>query len=129
MEKLEEISYGSKGRLLKIGSLLMLIMVFLIMYIGYNKITVPKYADVQIVISEENTYLISKSELKNIEEITLGEDVFTIHLSDYEKGRYIVNTNSLSKELSNVLRNKILINGRIFLKNESLFEALLPINL
>lgn len=128
MEKINEISFGSRSWILKIGSLIMIIMVLLVMYIGYYKISVPQYAEVQIVDQGKDIYLISDHKLTNKERLKIGEHTIDLHLS-FRNGKYIINTEYLSKLNKNLLTKDLLTKGKIFIKNESLFNSLLPVDL
>ena len=128
MEKIDEISFGSRSWILRVGSLVMMIMVILIMYIGYKKISVPEYAEVQILNNEKNIYLLTKFQLNSNEQLTIEGFSFEIHLIPYKKTEYIIDQKALSKENKKLLSSGTLKSGRILIGNKSLFGSLLPID-
>lgn len=129
MEKINEISFGSRSWILKLGSIIMIIMVSLIMYTGYYRILVPQYAEVQIVNNVENLFLLSDHKLINKEQLTIGERTFSVHLFPLRNDKYIIEKNYLSNENKKLLTKDLVIKGKIFLGNESLFKSLLPFDL
>src|SRR5690606_42049072 len=71
MEKLSEITLGRKGWVIKFGSVFIIMIMGLILYLGLYKIELPQYADVEIVVNEENLFLVSDFELNSPENIEL----------------------------------------------------------
>lgn len=127
MEKLSEISLGRKGWILKFGSGFIVLLILIVLFLGLYYIKLPQYADVEIVASEENIFIISSSNLESSEKIKLENDpVITAKLKRIGSDKYELSSNSLSNSMAQNLKANILTNGRILIDRENLFEGLLP---
>lgn len=127
MEKLSEISLGRKGWILKFGSGFIVLLIVVVLCLGFYHIKLPQYADVEIVASEENIFIVSNFNLETSEKIKLEDDqVITADLKRIGSDKYELSSNSLSNSMVQNLKSNILTNGRILIDRENLFESLLP---
>lgn len=127
MEKLSEISLGRRGAVLKFGSILVVLFIGLILFLGFYIIKIPQYADVEIVANEENIFIVSSSSLDSSEKIELEDHrVIMVDIKKTGSNKYQLSSGNLSGPVVQNLKDNILTNGRILIDRENLFESLLP---
>lgn len=127
MEKLSEITLGRKGWVIKFGSVFIIVIISLILYLGLYKIELPQYADVEIVANKENLFLVSEIELNSSEKIELENNkTLVVDLQKIGSDKYRLHSNSLSDPMLQKLQANLITNGRILITKENLFEGLLP---
>jgi|SRR5690606_13691824 len=127
MEKLSEITLGRKGWVIKFGSVFIIMIMGLILYLGLYKIELPQYADVEIVVNEENLFLVSDFELNSPENIELENNkTLLVDLQKIGIDKYQLHSCSFSETTLQNLRTNIITKGRILIAKENLFESLLP---
>lgn len=127
MEKLSEISLGQKGWLIKFGSVFIVVFIGVILYLGIYKISMPLYANVEIVAYEADVFLVSPINLKSLEKIKLENGrTIPVNLKKIDAQKYRVSFNNLPDTMIQNLRANVLTDGKILMDKENLFESLLP---
>lgn len=128
MEKLSEINLGKGGWVIKFGTIFIILIMGVILYTGIYKIKLPQYANVEIVSTGRNFFLISTYNLQKSEEIMLGNKTkpITLSLQKIAPNKYRIAQNDLSNRLAQNLKDNIITQGKTLLYKENLFESLLP---
>ncbi len=127
MDKLSQISFGKGDLLLKFGTIIILVSILIISYCGIYLIKIPQYNEVNIVYEEPSIYVISKTPLKNEEKITFENgEILKIKLENQDSIKYKLSLSNLNQETILFLQEKYLSKGKILVKEENLFESILP---